>query len=463
MNEPQKSIQNKMSDAGLSELVQTAFCRSVEVIRSGADGMIAEDAIEPVQDIADIERLADLTADGKAALPHTVMLKLNGGLGTSMGLDRAKSLLPVRDGMSFLEIIGRQVLYFRREFDAEVPVIFMNSFRTEQDTLDELSKIDGLTEGQRGIPFSFLQNKVPKLRRDDHMPVSHPADDALEWCPPGHGDLYVALTQSGVLERLIAAGYRYLFVSNADNLGASLDIDLLGYLAKNDIPFLMEVADRTSADKKGGHIARRRSDGQLVLREIAQTAYEDIETFQDVYRHRYFNTNSIWINLNALANVMESHDGIVPLPIIVNEKTVDPSDDGSTPVIQMETAMGAALEVFPGSEAVRVPRSRFLPVKKTNDLLLLTSDYYTLLESGSLERNAQASAPDVDLDSRYFKKINDFQARFPHGAPSLKDCTSFQVTGDVQFGKAVSVQGAVSCAAKDGEKLVIEDGTSLKG
>src|SRR5690606_26124214 len=144
------------------------------------------------------------------------VIKLNGGLGTSMGMDRAKSLLCVRRGLSFLDIIARQVLELRKRYDAPLPLIFMNSFRTSEDTLAALARYEDLPVGD--LPLEFLQRKQPKLLVDGLAPVSWPADPALEWCPPGHGDIYTALLDTGLLERLAAAGYQHVFVSNSDNL-----------------------------------------------------------------------------------------------------------------------------------------------------------------------------------------------------------------------------------------------------
>ena len=96
------------------------------------------------------------------------------------------------------------------------------------------------------------------------------------------------------------------------------------------VPFLMEVADRTPADRKGGHLARRAGGGGLVLREVAQTPDEDLDAFQDIARHRYFNTNTLWIDLRALAAVLRERGGVLGLPMIVNRKTVDPGDGDST-------------------------------------------------------------------------------------------------------------------------------------
>jgi UTP--glucose-1-phosphate uridylyltransferase len=455
--DPVKSITEKMNAESLSPELINSFLRATQLARGGDDGTIAESDIVPVSDIPDGEKLADYSDAGTAALKHSVMIKLNGGLGTSMGLAQAKSLLPVKDGLCFLEVIAKQVLHLRQSCQSPLPLLFMNSFRTEQDTLGMLATIPGLEEGQGSIPFSFLQNKVPKLKANDFYPVTHPQDPSLEWCPPGHGDIYIALKQSNILSTLLSAGYRYAFVSNADNLGASLDINLLGYLSATNASFLMEVADRTSADKKGGHIAKHGESKRLLLREVAQTQALDLDSFQNIERHRYFNTNSLWLNLQALETVINNHQGAIPLPIIVNRKPVDPTDNTSTPIVQLESAMGAAIEVFEDSKAVRVARSRFLPVKKTSDLLLLMSDVYQLANSGVINRNDDNKLPEVNLDDTYFANITDFSNRFSQGVPSLMQCRRLTVTGDVRFGKNVTLVGEVALVAPQGESLFVED------
>ncbi len=182
-------------------------------------------------------------------------------------------------------------------------------------------------------------------------------------------------------------GYRYAFTSNVDNLGATIEPAILGYFVAQGLPFMMEVADRTEADQKGGHLARRAATGRLLLRETAQCPPSDTEAFQDITRHRYFNTNNLWINLDALADLLARSEDGVALPLIRNSKTVDPRDPDSPPVYQLETAMGAAIELFDGAGAIRVPRSRFAPVKTTDDLLGVRSDAY--LSDRRLARDAR--------------------------------------------------------------------------
>jgi UTP--glucose-1-phosphate uridylyltransferase len=444
---------DKMRAEGLGDAAVASFARQYERLRAGETGTLAEADIEPVESLPDME---DLTAVADAALlDQAVVIKLNGGLGTSMGMTRAKALLEVKAGRSFLDLVAEQVLDLRERTGARVPLVLMHSFATRDDSLAALERYGDLSAG---LPRDFVQNKVPKVRADDLKPVAWPDDPGLEWAPPGHGDLYAALVTSGMLEALLDGGYRWAFVSNSDNLGAVLDPRILAWLADSGAPFLMEACDRTASDRKGGHLARRREDGGLVLREVAQTPEEDLDAFQDVARHRYFNTNSLWIDLRALRDVL-GDDGVVDLPMIVNRKTVDPGDKSSTPVIQLETAMGAAIGVFEGAAALRVPRSRFVPVKTTNDLLSLRSDAY-VIGAGRAVHLADERAgvpPFVDLDTEYYKLVADFDARFPRGAPSLVACDALTVTGDVTFGSGVVVRGRVTVDQD------VPDGTVLEG
>src|SRR4051794_2524755 len=253
-----------------------------------------------------------------------------------MGMTRAKSLLEAKDGLSFLDVIARQVLAVRARSGARLPLVLMNSFYTREDSLGALSRYSDL---EADVPLDFVQGKVPKIDAESLKPVSWPADPDLESAPPGHGDLYTSLVTSGMLEELLSHGYEYAFVSNADNLGAVLDERILGWFASEALPFVMEVADRTEADRKGGHLASRADGGGLLLREIAQTPEEDVEAFQDVARHRFFNTNTLWVNLRALDSILQARGGVLGLPMIVNRKTVDPGDSDSPAVIQLETAM----------------------------------------------------------------------------------------------------------------------------
>lgn len=451
----------KMRSEGVAEAAVETFSRYYEQLREGDVGTLPEADLEPVEDLPDAEELPEDEAGASEALDRAVVLKLNGGLGTSMGLDAPKSLLQVKEGLTFLDVIVRQVLSLRKHFDARLPLVLMNSFATRKATLDALEAHPDIAAD---VPIDFVQNKVPKLRADDLEPVSWPDNPELEWAPPGHGDLYTALVGSGMLQTLLDAGYRYAFVSNSDNLGAVLEPRILAWFAREEIPFLMEAADRTEADRKGGHIARGPGGG-LVLRESAQVPDEDMDSFQDVRRHRFFNTNTLWVDLQALAELLEGRGGFLGLPMMANRKTVDPSDRSSTKVIQVETAMGAALGVFDGAQAVRVPRSRFAPVKTTNDLLGVRSDAYVLTDDGHVELapGRDELPPVIDLDSSFYKLVGDFEPRFPVGPPSLVACDRLTVAGDVVFGRDVTVRGSVAIQNADDEPLRVDDGAVLEG
>lgn len=449
----------KMRAAGLPPLAIEAFRRSFAAASAGDAGLLSRAEIEPLTELPNVGDLARFRAEGEQWLDRAVVLKLNGGLGTSMGMSRAKSLLPVRTGATFLDLIARQVLHLRRQHRCRLPLVFMNSFRTHADTLAALAAHPGI---ESDVPLDFVQGKVPRLDPATFAPISWPPDRSLEWCPPGHGDLYVSLRTSGMLDRLLARGYRFAFVSNADNLGALFDVDFLGFMAEYSVPFVLEVTERTEADRKGGHLARLR-DGRLVLRESAQCPPDETADFQDISRHRFFNTNNLWIDLRVLDHALRDNGDVLPLPLIRNEKAVVPDDDSSPRCLQLETAMGAALSVLEGARAVRVSRVRFAPVKTTNDLLLLWSDVFEVTPDASVVPSPRRTlpAPEVDLDPAFFGHIDRFRERFSRGAPSLLECRRLVVRGDVQFGGGVRVRGDVRMEAPAGGVLVVPDDTVL--
>src|SRR4051812_24304832 len=453
-----KSVE-KMRAAGVADLAIRNFEHYYRLLEEGDAGVLPESEIEPVDEVPDAEELEDGGDAAREALDRTLVLKLNGGLGTSMGMTKAKSLLEAKDGLTFLDVIARQIVGLRERSGARVPLVLMNSFATRDESLEALAQHPEL---ESDLPPDFVQGRVPKIAADDDdlPPVSWPDDPDLEWAPPGHGDIYTALKASGMLEKMLDAGYEYAFVANSDNLGATLDPRILAWFAREELPFAMEVADRTGADRKGGHIARRRDGGGLVLREIAQTPDDDMDAFQDTGRHRFFNTNNLWVNLRRVSELMDERDGVLGLPMIVNRKTVDPGDKSSPAVFQLESAMGAAIDVFDGAAALRVPRTRLAPVKTTSDLLALRSDAYVLRDDAGVELAGEREGrpPLVELDDDYYKLLRDFDARFPSGPPSLLACERLTVEGDVRFGKDVVVRGEVRIANEGDEQLRIDDG-----
>lgn len=448
-------VRTKMEKEGCPPSAISAFESTFNSLVSGDTGMIPEDTISPVPDLDRSDKLT--TEPNTKLLAETVVLKLNGGLGTGMGLDKAKSLLKVKGEDTFLDMTAKQVIQMREEHGFKVKFMLMNSFSTSNDTLAFFKeKYPGLA-AEDGL--EMMQNKVPKLNAETLEPATCETNPDNEWCPPGHGDLYAALVGSGRLDELLKAGYKYMFVSNSDNLGASLDMTILTYFAEKDASFMMECCERTENDKKGGHLAVRKSDNHLVLRESAMCLDEDEDMFKDITKHRFFNTNNLWIRLDKLKLLIEKHGGFVPLPMIKNKKTVDPKDDSSTPVFQLETAMGAAIEMFEGASAIVVPRTRFAPVKKCQDLLLLRSDAYIMVDHRPVLNPAcGGEAPIMDLDSKKYKLVGALEEATAGGIPSLVNCNRLKIKGLVRMSKKTKFVGDVSIVNSSDEAKFVPAG-----
>ncbi len=447
---------SKMQSEGLPPQVIDTFVYYYGKVLKGATGLVYDRDIRPVSpdEIEPYNRLMDYSRAGIDVFNQTVRIILNGGLGTSMGLKRAKSLVTIKGGMSFLDIIIRQAE------NSEVTLAFMNSFNTHEDTLTALSALK-----PSKFPITFQQHKFPKILQQDFSPAIWPPKPVLEWNPPGHGDVYTALLTSGMLQALLDDGIHYAFISNSDNLGARLDESLLGYFAHHQFPFMMEVAEKTPADIKGGHLARHKT-GRLILREAAQCPEDELDAFQDIQRYRFFNTNNVWINLKALKSLFDQYQ-VVRLPLILNPKTLDPRDKSSPPVYQIESAMGAAISLFDGATAVNVPRTRFYPVKTCNDLLAVRSDCFVYAEDESLRinpirnKNNKPWATKIKLDPIYYGRIDDLDQRFPAGVPSLVECDALTIEGDVRFEKKVTIKGSVTIKNPKKAQAVIEEGTVI--
>ena len=452
------AYESKMKAEGLSDAAINAFKYNFEKLTSGESLFIPESSITAVDSLPTYE---SLTKEDPSLLGSTVMLKLNGGLGTGMGLEKAKSLLPLKDGATFLDFIAQQVELTREKFKVDLAFMLMNSFSTSADTLAYLAKYPKLALDATGLPLEFQQNKAPKVTKEGLAPASWPAAPSNEWCPPGHGDLYPALVGSGMLDQLVAKGYKYMFVSNSDNLGATMDLKLLTWFAESGADFAMEAAARTDADKKGGHLANK-AGGGLLLRESAQCPDADEGAFQDVTKHKFFNTNNLWVNLAALKATFEASGGVLKLPVIKNGKTVDPRDKASTKVLQLETAMGSAIECFAKASAILIPRTRFAPVKTTNDLLALSSDAYEVTADKRMVLKAERNGtpPDIKLDGMY-KFVDQLATLVPPGCtPSLIKCDKLTVKGAVVLEAGVVFEGKVEIVgAAEGPPKVLKAGT----
>jgi len=391
----------------------------------------------------------------KDMLSKLIVVKLNGGLGTSMGCVGPKSLIAVRNDLTFLDLTVQQIEHLNKTYDTDVPLVLMNSFNTDEDTQKVLRKYKGC----RVKIYTFLQSRYPRIHKESLMPIARDLnDDNDSWYPPGHGDFYESFVKSGLLSNFINNNREYLFISNIDNLGATVDLNILNMLltpSSSPKPqFVMEVTDKTNADIKGGTLIHY--EGKLRLLEIAQVHKEHVDEFKSVKKFKIFNTNNLWINLNAIDQVMKENK--LDIDVIVNHKHLSYGCD----IIQLETAIGAAMQSFENSIGINVPRSRFLPVKKTQDLLLVMSNLYSL-DNGILVMNPKRSFPTVPLvklGDAHFTKVRDFMSRFD-SIPDTIDLDHLTVSGDVTFGKGVSLLGTVIIIANHGERIDIPPGAIL--
>ncbi|KAI7904346.1 UTP--glucose-1-phosphate uridylyltransferase-domain-containing protein [Cokeromyces recurvatus] len=384
-------------------------------------------------------------------LTKLAVLKLNGGLGTTMGCVGPKSVIEVRDNMTFLDLSVRQIEYLNKKHGVSVPFILMNSFNTDEDTKRIVQKY---TSHNVDI-ITFNQSRHPRIKKETLLPVPRSHDSPIEeWYPPGHGDMYESLYNSGLLDQLLAKGKEYLFVSNIDNLGATVDINILNYMVESGAEFIMEVTDKTKADIKGGTLIDY--NGKLRLLEMAQVPDEHLEDFKSIKKFKIFNTNNLWINLRAIKRVLD--EAIMDLETIVNHKTTESGEK----VIQLETAAGAAIKHFKNAHGINVPRTRFLPVKSTSDLFLVTSNLYSLVH-GQLIMNPKrlfSIVPLIKLGED-FKKVQGFLQRFK-SIPNILDLDHLTVTGDVTFGSNVELRGTVIIVANHGERIDIPSGSVLE-
>ncbi|EPG72584.1 UTP--glucose-1-phosphate uridylyltransferase [Leptospira fainei serovar Hurstbridge str. BUT 6] len=436
-------IQAKMLKAGLSSEFISDFLSKVDEVRNGETGIVKWEEVGDLDSATDEISLESIESKGKpnqSVLNELVVIKLNGGLGTSMGLSGPKSLIEIKNGMSFLEIVARQIEFIRKEYKIEVPLLLMDSFSTLEQSQAELKRI-GFSQS---FPTSFLQHKVPRLLKNSLKPLEFPGDENEEWCPPGHGDIWFTLLETGILDSLIEKGYKIAFVSNGDNLGATVHPGILRYMMEEELEFCMEMTPKTLADKKGGAIFRRTVNGKKLnyqLLETAQVPQDHMHEFEGVSKFRSFSTNNLWIRLDALKERLVS--GKFYLSLIVNPKKVEGQE-----VLQLETAMGSAIQNFPKAKGIIIPRDRFAPVKKCEDYLVRRSDAYTLNSDFSItmteeRKSAGLGEVIVQMDDNYYKKINDFTSRMKV-LPSLVRCTSLRVEGDILFDVPLEIEGDVT-------------------
>ena len=266
-----------------------------------------------------------------------------------------------RTGCTFLDIIAARCSRCARASARALPLVLMNSFRTRDDTLAALERYPEL---QSDVPLDFLQGKraqAPRRRPRAGELARRP--EPRVGAARARRRLHRARHLRDARARCSSAATSYAFISNSDNLGAVLEPRILGLVRDaRSCRSPWRSCERTRVGSQGRpHRAARRAAGSCCAR-ARRRADEDQDAFQDIERHRYFNTNNLWINLRrAEATCSAERGGVLGLPMIVNRKTVDPSDSSSPAVFQLETAMGAAIDVFDGAAALRVAATRFAP------------------------------------------------------------------------------------------------------
>jgi UTP--glucose-1-phosphate uridylyltransferase len=452
-------IEEKMKDANLDAELISEFIDRVKQVQEGETGIVNWDHVHdlvPSEDEISLEEIQKKFPFRKETLTKLAVVKLNGGLGTSMGLSKAKSLAVIKDDLPFLSVIVKQIESIRSQYSVDVPLIFMDSYNTQTDCQELLKQMGFQNKHNKKnenaasssnsfsiVNTSFLQNKVPRLLKETLEPVrlSQPKE---EWCPPGHGDIYLSMKFSKILDQLLQNGIEYLFISNGDNLGATVEPNILEYIYQNKIEFAMEMTPKTLADKKGGAIYRKVIDGKFIgyeLLETAQVPKDHEHEFSGMGKFRTFSTNNLWVSLKALKQKMDI--GPLKLSLIVNPKTIENQE-----VLQLETAMGSAIGNFQSVKGIIIPRERFAPVKKCEDILIRRSDAYILKENFSLVMNPKRLSPGlgenlVSLDDTYYKKLPDFERLFQQ-YPSLVHSVSFTVKGEIEFDQKIEVFGDVT-------------------
>lgn len=453
MADHSEAFDRMMENAGLSPRARSDFALMYADFLAGTGCLADWDSISPPfeGDVADLRKVRSDFGCEKASLDGLTWIILNGGLGTSMKMDRAKSLLPVSGGRSFLELIAAFADKLRRRTGAGLPLLFMNSAYTRVDTL---TAIEGLGAACCGLPADFEQHLFPRVRFADSAPLGG-GSESSSWAPPGHGDFYSAIHESGALDALLEKGFTRAFVSNADNLGASPDPAILAWMEAESVEFVLEVTPKTEADVKGGSLVR--AGGVLSLLEIAQVPADRVCDFQDTVKFPAFNTNNLWLDLRAVKRVVEA--GGPRMPLIVNRKKVD-----GVEAVQLERAIGAAISSFDRSFGLLVDRGRFAPVKTVDDLVVRRSDCFVEGETSPLEpspkRPKELGPPKVSLDRSWYESVEDLDLRIPHPL-SLVEAESLAVTGDVRFGRGVRVVGRADVTNLSGEPLFVPDGSTI--
>ena len=428
------------------ELIHDEFLNNVDAGKAG----IAWEKIEPLPaelSVAYASLPAPASRDEVVRmLQKTVVVKINGGLGTTMGCSGPKSVIEVQAGKTFLDLIILQMKKLHALYGVVVPLVLMNSFNTDHEPKEYIKKYTGDADVRI---LTFLQHKSPRIDGETYVPIPHDLHGPnAEWHPPGHGDFLGSFVDSDAFRELKAEGRETIFLANVDNLGAQLDPTLLHHFVTSGLEFALELTPKTLSDVKGGTLIRY--ENRLKLLEIAQVPRDHVEEFQDIKKFTVFNTNNVWMSLPAVERVVTEKTLMPKMDIIVNRKTYN-----GRPVIQLEIAVGCAIAAFDRTAAYVVPRTRFLPVKTCNDLFLIQSDRCEKSPSGDVVMKGEQ--PLVDL-GKAFTLVADYNARCPC-VPDIAELHSLHVTGDVAFGPGVVLKGDVVIRNETGAQVTVADRT----
>ncbi|MFN3603504.1 MAG: UTP--glucose-1-phosphate uridylyltransferase [Leptonema sp. (in: bacteria)] len=447
----QQNLQRMMAH-NLNSFIIDDFIQKLKKVYNGETGLVDFKNVTELksEDILDLKELPfQLDYDSKITqeiAKKVALIQLNGGLGTSMGLQKAKTLLKIKDSYTFLDIILKQLHYLREKTQTPVPLLFMNSFNTSQDTL-AYPGIQHLNQSM-GLPEEFLQNKIPRISKDTLLPIGD-GQHLQDWCPPGHGDVFLVLYSSGILDSLLEKGIEYVFLSNGDNLGAIFEPSILAYMIEHNLDFISEVTLKTPADIKGGILFRNKLTNRIELLETAQVPPENKKDFEDTTRFKDFNINNLWVNLKSLKKIFLNEK--LELPLIINPKIVQGQE-----VLQLESAMGAAISKFEKTKIIRVPRNRFAPVKKSNDLLVKRSDAYILSEKFALVPNPLLQQEPLVYLSKEYDSIFDLENLFL-SIPSLISCESLTIEGKFLFDVPTKITKHVHLINKEDVPIKISE------
>ncbi|KAF1795588.1 Nucleotide-diphospho-sugar transferase [Phytophthora cactorum] len=367
-------------------------------------------------------------------LDKLVILKLNGGLGTTLGCEGPKSAIEVRQDLSFLDLTVRQVEYLNSMYGVDVPLVLMNSFNTHEETVRIIRKY----RMHNLSIHTFNQSCYPFIIKETMLPLPNTKYDRStreKWFPPGHGQ--------GVI-----------FISNVDNLGATVNLDMLYHMINEDSEFVMEVTEKTRADVQGGTLVSYKDKPHLL--EASQVPPGHLDDFRAINKFETFNTNNLWVNLRAIQRLVAQD--LIDMEPLVTFRTVK-----NHKVVQLETAAGEAIHLFKNFIGLKVPRSRFLPVKSSSDLFLVQSNLYQI-KHGSLIMNPARTTPTIPIVKLglEFQSAKEYLARFERGIPNITELDHLTVAGDVKFGSNITLKGTVILVANEGAHIDLPEGTVLE-